>query len=273
MPATGDAGGGSLLLVHGLGEHARRYDHVAAAITGLGLEVRGYDQRGFGRSGGPRGSLPHPDALLDDLAFMFGRLGEERRRQGDFAPPFVLGHSLGGCLVARAVTGGWIAPRGMLLSSPALSPRMTRLQYLAAVVGNRLFPNIRVPSRLPVLMLTHDTETLDRMFADEEMHNRVTPRLIAFLMSAGRAAIVDAPACTAPALLLVAGDDHLCDPDASRRFHARLRPGLGTLHVYDALYHEIFNERPPEREIVLRDLANWLAEQPGIGERVRPAIS
>jgi alpha-beta hydrolase superfamily lysophospholipase len=65
---------GALLLVHGLGEHAARYDHVAAAVAALGIEVRSWDQRGFGRSGGARATLPQPDALVDDAAWMFERL-------------------------------------------------------------------------------------------------------------------------------------------------------------------------------------------------------
>ena len=47
-----------VLLVHGLGEHAGRYDHVARRLNGWGFAVRGYDQYGHGESGGVRGALP-----------------------------------------------------------------------------------------------------------------------------------------------------------------------------------------------------------------------
>ena len=43
---------GVVLLVHGLGEHAGRYDAVASILRSWGFEVRGYDQRGHGQSGG-----------------------------------------------------------------------------------------------------------------------------------------------------------------------------------------------------------------------------
>ena len=49
---------GMVLIVHGLGEHAGRYDHVAQRLNGWGFAVRGYDQYGHGESGGPRGGLP-----------------------------------------------------------------------------------------------------------------------------------------------------------------------------------------------------------------------
>ena len=48
---------GSVLVVHGLGEHGGRYAHVAARLAGQGWAVAGYDQRGHGLSTGPRGGL------------------------------------------------------------------------------------------------------------------------------------------------------------------------------------------------------------------------
>ena len=47
----------SVLIVHGLGEHIGRYEHVAAQLHADGWQVFGYDQRGHGRSEGPRGGL------------------------------------------------------------------------------------------------------------------------------------------------------------------------------------------------------------------------
>jgi alpha-beta hydrolase superfamily lysophospholipase len=68
-----------------------------------------------------------------------------------------------------------------------------------------------------------------------------------------------------PTLLLVAGDDHLVRPEGARRFHARLAEGVGTLHEYPALYHEIFQELAPDRVRVLADLATWLRARLDVG--------
>src|SRR5437660_8831797 len=46
---------GSVLLVHGLGEHSGRYEYVGDQLTAAGLEVTAYDHRGMGGSGGRRG--------------------------------------------------------------------------------------------------------------------------------------------------------------------------------------------------------------------------
>src|SRR5918992_3514740 len=73
-PPGGVAARGSVLLVHGLGEHCGRYDHVAARLAAIGLTVHGHDLRGHGRSEGARGSIPDEETLLDDLRFVFEQL-------------------------------------------------------------------------------------------------------------------------------------------------------------------------------------------------------
>ncbi len=56
-----------LILSHGLGEHARRYDHVVARLTDLGLVVYAPDHRGHGRSGGKRVRAREMREFTDDL--------------------------------------------------------------------------------------------------------------------------------------------------------------------------------------------------------------
>src|SRR4051794_29466395 len=58
---------GTVLVVHGLGEHAGRYEHVARRLNSWGFRVRGYDHYGHGESGGDRGGLPDEARLIDDL--------------------------------------------------------------------------------------------------------------------------------------------------------------------------------------------------------------
>ena len=61
-------GRGVALIVHGLGEHAGRYAHVAAHLNRQGWSVVSYDHRGHGQSPGARGVLKQDDDLLHDLA-------------------------------------------------------------------------------------------------------------------------------------------------------------------------------------------------------------
>ncbi len=95
-----------------------------------------------------------------------------------------------------------------------------------------------------------------------------TPRLTAFILDAGECALRDAAKLDVPALLLVAGEDRLVDPQGAREFAAALPPGRGTLHCYAPLWHEVFNEREPDRSRVLGDLQDLDREPARIEERV-----
>ncbi|MCB1973299.1 MAG: alpha/beta fold hydrolase, partial [Burkholderiaceae bacterium] len=98
--AEGSAQRGTVLLVHGLGEHAGRYHAVAQHLNAWGFAVRAYDQYGHGQSGGPRGGLNHDMRLLDDLADM---VDATRARAPEGLPLVLLGHSMGGLVAARFV--------------------------------------------------------------------------------------------------------------------------------------------------------------------------
>ena len=53
-------------LVHGLGEHTGRYEHVGRALNEAGYSLFGFDLRGHGQTGGPRGHFPSLDVILQD---------------------------------------------------------------------------------------------------------------------------------------------------------------------------------------------------------------
>ena len=113
-PDTGEPRG-TVILVHGMAEHSGRYPHVAKVLTDLGLRVRAFDLRGHGKSGGPRMALDAQDNYLTDLAEIIDAAVAEWHEM-----PFVLGHSMGGLIVARFTTARIRPVRGVLLSSPAL---------------------------------------------------------------------------------------------------------------------------------------------------------
>ena len=257
---TGTAGPrrGALMIVHGLGEHFGRYGHVARSLNAIGFDVRGYDQRGFGRSDGARGLIPCRDALLDDAGRVFDDWAAERGVQ-----PFLLGHSMGGAVAARAATGGWIAPCGLILSSPAIAGRMSSTQRLALGVGKRLLPDRAVASGLDASAVSRDPAVVADYLADPLNHGLISPRLADFIVTAGPQSIAAAPSFDAPVLLLLGTADRLIDIGRARDFGAALPAGRLTLKVYEGLFHELFNELPAERARVLTDVNDWLIGQAG----------
>ena len=108
----------TVLIVHGMGEHAGRYAALAQRLNGWGCAVRAYDQYGHGRSGGPQGGLSRDGRLLDDLALV---LDATRAGMPSGQPLLLLGHSMGGLVAADFVASGVRQVDGLVLSSPALA--------------------------------------------------------------------------------------------------------------------------------------------------------
>ena len=251
---------GTVLIVHGLGEHIGRYEQVAAQLLRSGRRVVGYDQRGHGASEGARGALNHPDDLLADLA----RVIDAVRRQATGALT-LLGHSMGGLVAARFVAGGlqgapapaWFRPvDALVLSSPALDPGMSGAQRLALAVLGRLAPNLTVGNGLQPDWISRDPAVVKAYRDDPLVHDRITPKLARFI--ADSAAFVRARAAQwrVPTLLLYAGLDRCVAPAGSAAFAAAAPGGVLTARAFPALFHEIFNE--PEQAEVFAALAAWL---------------
>jgi len=255
LPPEGQDIRGMALLVHGLGEHGGRYGHVAHALCQLGLEVWAHDHRGFGKSGGDRAKISSSDTLIEDTQLVFDLL---RERSGA-KPPILLGHSMGGAIAARAVTGGWITPRALILSSPGLRSYLNGPTRFAVGCLARLLPNLVVPHGLPLAKISHDPDVVSQSKNDPLNHALISPRITMFIVDAGEAAIRDAGKLTVPVLVQAAGDDKLVDPAGAKDFAAAAPAGLCTLKIYEGLWHEIYNEREPDRTAVLNDLTNWVS--------------
>src|SRR5580704_12564883 len=88
-------------LTHGMGEHARRYEHVARALNEAGFVVYAQDHRGHGASigageGGDLGKGGWP-GLVDDIGLLSARI----RAEHPGMPLILLGHSMGSFAVQQ----------------------------------------------------------------------------------------------------------------------------------------------------------------------------
>lgn len=265
---------GVVLIVHGLGEHASRYGHVASRLMQWGFAVRAYDQRGHGESGGARGVLPSETALLDDLAEIVDDTRRRCRRlphatqAGEAGaaekpmPLILLGHSMGGLVVGRFVSLNIRPVEGLVMSSPALDAGLSAFQKLLLAVVPRLAPNLSVDNGLDAHYISHDEQVVKNYFADRLVHGRISPRLGRFIATAGPATVATAAHWRTPTLLMYAGADRLVNPEGSRAFaenaanSADVKPGTVTARCFDGLYHELFNEL--DSAPVFDTLGAWL---------------
>ena len=246
----------TVLLVHGLGEHAGRYDALARHLGAWGYAVRGYDHYGHGESSGPRGGLPWDTRLLDDLTDI---VDATRARMPAGQPLVLLGHSMGGLVAARFVALGLRPVDALVLSSPALDAGLGPVQKLLLATLPRIAPNLRVGNGLDARYLSHDDAVVRAYLADPLCHNRISARLARFIAEAGPATVARAAHWQVPTLLLWAGADRLVNPAGSRAFASAAPKERVQAHCFEPLYHELFNESPELADPVFERLQHWLA--------------
>lgn len=244
-----------VLIVHGLGEHAWRYDPVARRLNACGFQVRAYDQRGHGESGGARGVLPTDHALLADLAEVIDDTRETCCNPWA-CPMLLLGHSMGGLVAARLVAGKLRPVEGLVLSSPALDPGLSRWQKALVGLLYRVAPSLTVRNGLDAHRLSHDPAVAAAYLADPLNHDRISARLARFIERESAFTLAAAPRWTLPTLLMYAGADALVQPGGSRRFAATAPADVLSSRCFEGLYHELFNER--DAEPVFETLEHWL---------------
>jgi alpha-beta hydrolase superfamily lysophospholipase len=242
---------GSVLLVHGLGEHIGRYARIAEQLNAWGWNVIGYDQRGHGTSEGARGALAHSDDLLRDLSLVLDAVRADRP-----GPLVLFGHSMGGLVAARFVAERLRAVDALVLSSPAFDAGMNAFQKLLLGVLGPLAPNLAVNNGLKPEWISRDPAVVQAYIADPLVHDRVTPKLVRFIVDGGEFVRARAAQWAVPTLLLYAGSDRCVAPAGSRAVAAAAPKSALTAREFAPMFHEIFNE--PEQREVYAALGEWL---------------
>jgi alpha-beta hydrolase superfamily lysophospholipase len=242
---------GTVLLVHGLGEHMGRYAHVAQHLNDWGFTVRGYDHFGHGLSTGIRGGLPSDSRMLEDLAKV---IAQTRQGMATGKPLVLIGHSMGGGIVGHFVSFNLAPVDALVMSSPALDPGLNIIQQALLAVLPKIAPNLRIGNGLNANFISRDEAVVAAYLADPLVHDRISARLASVIATSGAATIQAAPRWTTPTLLMFAGEDKLVSPAGSRAFVAAA-PACVTTQAFEHMYHEIFNA--PDQAQVFSVLKTW----------------
>jgi alpha-beta hydrolase superfamily lysophospholipase len=252
-PASGHARG-ALILLHGFGDHSGRYGAVAAWFAERGVSVWALDQRGHGRSPGRRGHVSRFAQFVSDVAALRRLVGGD-----EAAPQLLLGHSFGATVVLRYLQTAPERLAGAIVSSPflALATPVRLWKRALAWALFDLLPALPVRTGLDVGHLSTDPAVGQTALSDPLFHRVMTPRAYREVTHAQRAVRAEGDRIGVPLLVLLAGDDRIASRAASEAFARALR-GDVSVTVYEGFFHEIFNEPPPRRALVYRDVERWL---------------
>lgn len=275
---------GSLLFLGGRGDHYEKYLESFEHWRGRGWRVESFDWRGQGGSGrlcdDPHVGHADDFALwVDDLAAYFA---EWRARAP--APHVIIGHSMGGHLLLRALAEKRIAPDTVVLVAPMLgftAPFPNWLGQRVASLMTRMGDPARAawrvsekpgsPPGMRQKLLTHDPGR----YADEQWWREQNPALLlgpaswrwveqsyASFRGLARPGLLEG--VDTPLLILAARDDGLVRTAATQRMARRLPHAQ--IHVYGAgAAHELLREADAVRDDVLARIDRFVEEvaQPG----------
>ena len=255
-----------ICLVHGLGEHCGRYNHMADFLSQARYATLSFDLPGHGLSGGKRGHVDSLDILLDDITSLL----DEASRRYPGKPRFLYGHSLGGLLVLVYVLSLKPALAGAITTAPGLKTSLVE-QRLKVAIANLLapvLPRLSLPTGLDPTILSHDPEVVRAYIADPLVHDQATLNFARISLGAIAWVFEHAGDFCLPLLIMQGTADRLVYPEGSQEF-AHLVRGDCTLKLWEGFYHEIHNE--PENQAVFTYLLNWLEKRYGPSPASLPA--
>lgn len=236
--------------MHGIGEHSGRYEHVGNALSDAGFDTLAFDLRGFGETSGKRAFVTDFSEYTDDVADLLA----VRRQLG--VPVVLMGHSLGGLIVATYLVGDGPEPDLAVLSAPALQAEIPRWQRIAAPLLSRVAPQLHVKSEFDGSILSRDV-SVQRAYDDDPLRvNGTTTSLGREIMTTMQATSERIGAITVPTYVLHGGADRLVPPVASEPIGEL--PNV-TRKVWEGLLHECLNE--PEWPDVVAGIIAWLDAQ------------
>lgn len=259
---------GTVVVAHGINEHGGRYQAVARRLTADGWVVAALDHRGHGMSGGRRAAVERFEDWVTDLDTYIADVLAQANH-----PVFLLGHSLGGLVACIYALRHGDRLEGLILSSPAVLP--PRGVSPTTIRAGRLLS--RWAANLPVLALRRDAVSRDpavvAAYRDDPLvhQGRIRARTGAEILDATAELHDRVAEITMPLLVMQGTVDLLVDPDAARWLDEHVGSPDRTLHIYDGLYHEVFNE--PEHDRVLDDVAGWLGAHRAAPGDLAPAAA
>ncbi len=242
---------GTILFIHGGGDHGGRYLHVAERLGQCGWRSILPDHRGHGASEGERWDIDRCETYFADLTRVLAQFQQPKEQT------VLLGHSFGGLLAAR-----WAeiapSPRAAVLTSPLLGLALN-VPLWKRWLGHLLLyiaPKTRFRSGLDPKNMMLDPNRLAERRADPYLQKQLTARWFFAMQDCIAVTRRDVAAVECPLLVLQGADDRTVLPGASREWIGLTSAQVREFHEFPGHVHELLNESDWAETTDL--IADWL---------------
>lgn len=245
---------GVVCLVHGVGEHIGRYQADGEALAAAGYILAGFDQRGFGKSGGQRGHTPNLEAYFDDIDLFLAQITQRYPN----LPRFLYGMSMGAIFVLSYTPLRKPDVVGVIAHAAGLKSSVEEQKlkvFMAKLLGN-IYPTFTLKSGIDAQMLSRDPQVADLYTNDPLVHTLVTAAWGKAMLRAIDLAIINAPSFPLPLLLMQGTKDEIAYPSSSPMFADLAPKDKVTLKMWDGFKHELHTD--PEKAEVFKTMIAWM---------------
>lgn len=260
-----------LIFVHGFSDHVGRYYELFPNLASRGIQVFGWDQRGWGRSAAKpaeRGLTgPTPRVIADVAAFIRDKLPSPD------APVFVMGHSMGGGQVLTLASDpqyhdlvgevrGWLLESPFIAFTPGEEPGFLKVFF--GKLASRLLPRQQLVNEIPAENLTRDRAVQQSIRDDEMMHNTGTLEGLAGMLERTDALAHGKMRLSPNVKSLWLGhgtEDKTTCFNASKKWFSTQSIEDGTHKPYEGAYHQLHADLCKEE--FFKDVGDWVLERAG----------
>lgn len=265
-----------LVFVHGFSDHIDSYGILFPTLAEQGIEVFGFDQRGWGRSvhtAHQKGRTGPTKTVLADITGFIENLPKSD------VPLFLMGHSMGGAeVLLYAATGPrevLSRIRGFIAESPFVALHPDARPWKATVVlgrlAGRLLPHMQMVNKLDPSKLSRDPDVGAAWVADPLCHDTGTLEGLAGMLDRaseldeGKVVLGDGAGEGGKTRLWIGHGtaDGVCDYNATRRWYERAKVEDKEMRVYEGWYHKLHSEPGSDKVSFAQDVAKWMLERCG----------
>ncbi|MDF2653613.1 MAG: hypothetical protein K0R19_87 [Bacillota bacterium] len=252
----------AVCMIHGIGEHAARYDRVGKCFMEYRLGLMGIDLRGHGLSAGKRGHTAPRTEILQDVDLLI----DYARENYPGLPIILYGHSMGGNIALDYRRRGKHRSliKACVITSPwlVLQRKIPWYLYQFSRTMAVFMPDFTMNAKIK----SEDLGNSGILSVQENkhlMHGKITVRTALDGFDTADALLKqqlpsDDSTVPKPFLLMQGDADKICDPEGSRRL-ARVEGENCTYLEWPGLFHEIHNGgAESDGSEVISTMAEWV---------------
>lgn len=250
----------SLIVVHGVGEHSKRYLLFAKKISATtNCTCYLYDQRGHGESDGKRGHIVKFEDYLNDLLKIYDLVFSEAKQD----PIFVYGHSMGSIVAILFTLKHQEKIKGLILTGFPFKPSIKLSGYPLKLIAffRKIAPLQSVSTMINVKQLSHDENVWKDYEQDPLINKTVTVSWIVEFYSAIDKLKKNLINLNIPLLMMHGSEDKIARLNGAEQTVQAVHSKDKVLNVLEGQRHELLNELSPIPDQVIDRMQGWIQQR------------